>query len=53
MSALRPETAVISTGYNRYGHPTKETLDKLNEYGVNVLRTDELGRIVLHVASGD
>lgn len=53
LSALRPETAVISTGYNRYGHPTKETLDKLNEYGVNVLRTDELGRIVLHVASGD
>lgn len=53
LSALRPETAVISTGYNRYGHPTKETLDKLNEYGVNVLRTDELGRIVLHVVSGD
>lgn len=53
LSELRPETAVISTGYNRYGHPTKETLDKLNEYGVNVLRTDELGRIVLHVASGD
>lgn len=53
LSALRPETAIISTGYNRYGHPTKETLDKLNEYGVNVLRTDELGRIVLHVASGD
>ena len=53
LSSLGPETAVISTGYNRYGHPTKETLDKLNEYGVNVLRTDELGRIVLHVASGD
>lgn len=53
LSELRPETAVISTGYNRYGHPTKETLDILNEYGVNVLRTDELGRIVLHVASGD
>ena len=53
LSELRPETAIISTGYNRYGHPTKETLDKLNEYGVNVLRTDELGRIVLHVASGD
>ncbi len=53
LSALRPETAVISTGYNSYGHPTQETLDILEKYDVNVLRTDELGRIVLHIAAGD
>ena len=53
LSALRPETAVISTGYNSYGHPTQETLDMLDKYDVNILRTDELGRIVLHIAAGD
>ncbi len=53
LSALRPETAVISTGYNSYGHPTQETLDMLEKYDINVLRTDELGRIVLHIAAGD
>lgn len=53
LSALRPETAVISTGYNSYGHPTQETLDMLDKYDINVLRTDELGRIVLHIAAGD
>ncbi len=53
LSELRPETAVISTGYNSYGHPTKETLDMLEKYDINVLRTDELGRIVLHIAAGD
>lgn len=53
LTAIRPETAVISTGYNRYGHPTQETLDILEEYDVNVLRTDKLGRIVLHIAAGD
>ena len=53
LTALRPETAVISTGYNRYGHPTQETLDILEKYNVNVLRTDKLGRIVLHITAGD
>ena len=53
LTALCPETAVISTGYNRYGHPTQETLDILEKYNVNVLRTDKLGRIVLHITAGD
>ena len=53
LSAIRPETAVISTGYNKYGHPTQETLDILEKYNVNVLRTDKLGRVVLHISAGD
>lgn len=48
-----PETAVISVGYNRYGHPTEEVLERLEEYGIRVMRTDELGRIIIDTTAGD
>ncbi len=38
-------TALISVGYNSYGHPTPETLSRLAEYGYTVRRTDEEGTI--------
>ena len=37
---LSPEYAVISTGYNSYGHPTYETLNRLDYYKCKVYRTD-------------
>ncbi len=44
--AVSPRTAVISVGLNnRYSHPSKETLDTLGKYGINVLRTDINGDI--------
>ena len=52
LSETQPETTVISTGYNTYGHPTVETLELLREYGAEILRTDELGRIVIHISAG-
>ena len=43
---VSPEIAVISTGKeNRYGHPHQETLDTLEKYGINILRTDRDGDI--------
>lgn len=43
-----PQYAVISVGEgNSYGHPKQETLDALSEFGVETLRTDERGDIVL------
>lgn len=46
LESVSPEIAVISSGKdNRYGHPHKEIIDLLSEYGVKVLRTDELGSI--------
>ena len=53
LAETSPETAVISVGYNRYGHPTKEVLERLQKYGVTVLRTDELGRIIINITAGD
>ena len=43
------ETAIISTGYNTYGHPTYETLARLDAYGYNILRTDLNGNIEIRL----
>jgi competence protein ComEC len=46
LSLLQPHLAVISVGAkNRYGHPTKTTLNLLQTMGVRTLRTDQNGDI--------
>ena len=48
LSRILPELAVISVGRdNGYGHPASETLERLSDIGSQVLRTDELGTIVI------
>lgn len=47
LSAVTPEEAIISVGYNTYGHPTEETLDRLYSVGADVYRTDELGNVTI------
>jgi competence protein ComEC len=37
--------AIISVGKNTYGHPAVETLNKLLEYNIEMLRTDKMGDI--------
>ncbi|HEX8994355.1 MAG TPA: MBL fold metallo-hydrolase, partial [Candidatus Paceibacterota bacterium] len=47
VSAVRPSLAVISVGpHNRYGHPSKETLDTLAAAGVPTERTDQDGTLI-------
>ena len=42
-----PEYAVISCGTgNSYGHPDKDTMDKLQSMGIQVYRTDKQGAIM-------
>ena len=45
--AAAPETAVISVGYNTYGHPTDEALARLNLAGAEIYRTDIDGSITV------
>ncbi|MEK9147887.1 MAG: ComEC/Rec2 family competence protein [Patescibacteria group bacterium] len=48
LEAVEPHLAVISSGRrNRYGHPAEEVLDRLQSFGIRVLRTDQDGDIVL------
>jgi len=45
---VNPVYAVISVGKsNNYGHPHKETLERLSELKVKILRTDEMGTIIM------
>lgn len=45
---VKPEKVLISAGENnRYGHPSAETLNRIADAGAEVLRTDELGTIIL------
>lgn len=47
LSAVEPSYAIISCGENNdYGHPHQETLQKLEETGCEILRTDTMGTIV-------
>jgi competence protein ComEC len=48
LDAISPKYAVISCGKdNDYGHPHKETIEALSKRNINILRTDEMGTIVI------
>mgnify|MGYP000866029976 CR=1 FL=1 len=47
LRSLLPRMAVISTGANRHGHPSPETICRLQRYSEIVTRTDEHGSIRL------
>lgn len=48
ISSVSPSYAVISCGKNNdYGHPHAKTLGTLQSHGIKVLRTDELGTVVI------
>ena len=46
LETVIPEVAVIQVGKdNKYGHPSPEVLERLQKYGIKVMRTDEVGDI--------
>lgn len=50
--AVNPEIAVISVGEgNDYHHPHQITLNKLQKAGITVLRTDQMGTIIISADS--
>lgn len=49
LDEFTPETALISVGYNNYGHPTTEVLDRLRARDIAVRRTDEEGTIEIRI----
>lgn len=45
LEKVAPALAVISVGKNRFGHPTKEVIEKLRDLDIKILRTDQGGEI--------
>ena len=46
INTVNPKVSVISAGKNNsYGHPHKETLERLESVATSIYRTDELGQI--------
>lgn len=53
LGGVAPQHAVISVGQNnKYGHPHRETLSALNQFGISTLQTDQLGAIMF-VSDGE
>ena len=53
LKATAPELAVISAGANNsYGHPARETLDRLEAIGSQIHRTDEEGTVTVVLRDG-
>lgn len=52
IAAVRPTLAAIGVGKNSYGHPTKETLSRLEAAGARVYRTDRDGTVTVRVEKG-
>ena len=49
LGSIGADTAVISCGWNSFGHPSEETLEALHKYSYNVYRTDLNGRVELRI----
>ena len=48
VEAVRPRIALVSVGAaNTYGHPAPEVMQRLTAAGATVLRTDQLGTVIL------
>ena len=50
LNSFKPEIAVIQVGAdNSYGHPTPQTLERLQKTGAEVFRNDEHGDVVVTI----
>ncbi|HPD99753.1 MAG TPA: DNA internalization-related competence protein ComEC/Rec2 [Bacillota bacterium] len=48
LDRFKMDNAIISVGYNLYGHPSDSVLKRLDERNISVLRTDEAGTITFN-----
>lgn len=53
LDAAAPQAAVISSGYNTYGHPASETLSRLYSREIAIYRTDLHGNVEIVLANSN
>lgn len=49
LGSIGADTAIVSVGYNSYGHPTYEVLQRLEAYAYTVYRTDMNGSVEIRL----
>ena len=49
LNELGAAGAVISCGYNNYGHPTPEAMARMSEHGMKIYRTDQHGSVTIRM----
>lgn len=49
LDATGARCAIVSSGYNPYGHPTAEALSRLQNHGITIYRTDRLGSVTVRM----
>lgn len=47
LRSVRPEIVIISVGKNSYGHPAHQILDRIDNIGADLYRTDKDGTITI------
>ena len=48
LQSVRPEIVIISAGANNpYGHPSRDVLERLADFGCTIYRTDEQGSVLV------
>ena len=45
LRAIRPEVGIISVGDNSYGHPSGQAMERLEDIGADIWRTDRQGTV--------
>jgi len=48
LAAINPDIAIIPVGRNSYGHPSAETLDRLDRFAVTIYQTDIMGHVTVN-----
>lgn len=49
LEATGARCAIVSSGYNTYGHPAPEALERLQNHGITIYRTDQLGSVTVRM----
>lgn len=49
LDAVDARCAIVSSGYNTYGHPTADALERLQNHGITIYRTDQLGNVTVRM----
>ncbi len=52
LAAVAPRYAVVSVGANDYGHPSERVMERIQNFGAAIYRTDQVGDITFELRDG-